>query len=110
MKKPVNESQLACQTARAIIETMLHRTSRAILENDFDAMNACFAMPLLLVTQETELIIRSDDAHRALFDRLVEGYQSKEKTNLMIFRIEALEKKELILPHCPTTAFVIFLL
>ena len=40
----------------------------------------------------------------------VKGYQSKEKTNLMIFRIEALEKKELILPHCPTTAFVIFLL
>lgn len=71
------------QSARDVIEVMLGRTSDAILANDFEAMHACFALPLLLVTQETELVIDSVDDHRRLFERLVEGYKSKQVTAII---------------------------
>lgn len=71
------------QTAREIIEVMLRRTSDAILTNDFAAMNACFALPLLLETKETELILTTEDEHRKLFERLVEGYVVKGVTDII---------------------------
>ncbi|MEL6684098.1 MAG: hypothetical protein AAFN63_11855 [Pseudomonadota bacterium] len=70
-------------TAREIIEVMLLRTSKAILDNDFTAMNACFALPLLLETKETELIITTEQEHREMFDRLVEGYVCKGVTDII---------------------------
>lgn len=70
-------------SAREIIERMLRRTSDAILANDFDALNACFALPLLLETPETRLVIKTVEEHRRLFERLVEGYASKRVTDII---------------------------
>ena len=70
-------------TARSIIETMLRRTSNAILANDFEAMNDCFALPLLLETPDTKLIVETEDEHRRLFQRLVEGYACKGVTDII---------------------------
>ena len=70
-------------SARDIVEDMLRRTSDAILAQDFEAMNACFGLPLLLETSDTKLIIKTEDEHRDLFDRLVEGYVSKRVTDII---------------------------
>ena len=69
--------------AREIIEPMLRKTSTAILTNDFDAMNDCFSLPLLLETSETKMIISSVEEHRRLFERLVEGYFSRNVTDII---------------------------
>lgn len=69
-------------TAREIIETMLVRTSEAILANDFEAMNDCFHLPILLETSEQKMVIDSKAAHRALFDKLVEGHKAQKGNDI----------------------------
>lgn len=70
-------------TARAIVEAMLKRTSDAILDNDFGTMNACFALPFTVETAEEKLTVTTEDEHRAMFDRLVEGYRTKNVTEII---------------------------
>ena len=48
------------QSARNTVEVMLKRTSDAILANDFEAMNDCFAFPLLLESMQSKMVIRTD--------------------------------------------------
>jgi len=77
------ESADQMPTARAIIERMMRRTSDAILQNDFDTMNECFAVPFLMETADQRMIIETVPEHRRLFARLVEGYAVKGVTDII---------------------------
>ncbi|MEM9584888.1 MAG: hypothetical protein AAGA08_17380 [Pseudomonadota bacterium] len=82
-------------SAVAIIDVMLHRTAQAILLDDFAAMSACFHLPFVLETDGLKLIIDSEEKHRALFERLVEGYKSKNVTDI----IRECEAAEFVSPN-----------
>lgn len=71
------------QSARSIVEVMLKRTSDAILADDFEAMNGCFAFPLLLESMQSKMVIRTTKEHRKLFVSLIEGYRSKNVTEII---------------------------
>jgi hypothetical protein len=71
------------KSAREIIEVMLKTTADAMLAQDFDALNACFQTPFVVETENAKIVVDSVETHRALFERIIEGYQSKGVTDII---------------------------
>jgi len=69
--------------AWAIVETLLLKTANAMLAGDFEALNACFHLPFSVETLDSKLVVETEAEHRKLFDRMIEGYQTRGVTDIV---------------------------
>lgn len=69
--------------ARAIAEDLLARTAKAMLAHDFDALHACFHLPITVETPNSKMVLDTVEAHRTLVNTIIEGYASRGVTDLV---------------------------
>lgn len=81
--EPLSVPFIAGQSARDIIELMLSKTGNAVLQNDFEAMSACFSVPFVHETPDTKIVVRTKEEHGIFFDKLIEGYRRKNVTEII---------------------------
>lgn len=62
---------------------MMARTRDAVLQNDFEAMSACFSLPFVHETEDIKCVVSTKEEHRRFFNKLIERYRTKNVTDII---------------------------
>lgn len=60
-----------------IADDLLYRTGQAMLQNDFDAFQACFKIPQLVETSEGKRLVETIDEFRVVFLNMQENLRER---------------------------------
>lgn len=71
--------------AQDISQMLLEKTGKALLEGDFDTFEQCFALPHVIDTPDRKTTLKTRDALRMMFFRVVEDYRDRNITDIIRF-------------------------
>lgn len=80
--------QVNGKTAKEISLSLLAKTEKALLSNDFDSFVGCFHLPHSIGSAERRITLETRDDMRSIFDRVVEDYRSRRITALVRIIVE----------------------
>ena len=75
--------------ARSVAEDMLSRTGNALRDDDFGAYCACFILPQIVETYESQICIETPADLRAVFDKVRIGIAKSGATDVVRHVIQA---------------------